>query len=97
MEIDEQQLREFLLWMLDLLYQARRELISYQVAHKLLDAAGIGQEFDQLLKQAGENPSPALLVDHQRARDTIVKFLSEEKFDAALEFLRNWKPEGSIH
>lgn len=94
MEIDKRQLREFLLWLIDLLYKARTELTAYQVAHTLLAAAGLSGEFDQFLQQSRQNPSPALLADHQKARDTFERLLTEEKVDAALEFLRNWKPQG---
>ena len=94
MEISEKELREFVLWLIDLLYQARGQLVAYQVAHSLLSAAGLGQELDQVLAQARANPSPALLADHQKARDTIAELLNAGRLDQALEFLRNWKPKG---
>ena len=97
MEIDEKQLQEFLLFVIDQLYKARKELVAYQVAHTFLSAAGVSQEFDQLLKQAQMNPSPALFADHQKARDTIAKLLTSGKLDDALEFLRNWNPKGPVN
>jgi hypothetical protein len=94
MEIDGRELREFILFIFDQLYKARAELIAYEVAHTFLTAAGLSQEFDQLLEQARKNPSPLLLADHQAARDTVEQLLREEKTDAAMNFLRNWKPQG---
>jgi len=96
MEIDKRQLRECVLWLIDMIYQARKELVAYQVAHTLLSADGLAREFDQFLDQSRKNSSPALLADHQKARDTIERLLSEKRFDAALEFLRQWKPKGPI-
>jgi hypothetical protein len=94
MEIDKRQLRDFILWLVDDLYKARKQLNAYQVAHTFLAASGLAQELDLLLEQSRKNPSPVLLADHQAAMDTIEQFLSEEKFDEALEFLRNWQPKG---
>jgi len=96
MEIETKRLRETLLWLVDLIYRARTEVVAYQVAHTLLRVAGASRELDQLLEQSLKNPSPALLADHQAARDTVERLLTEEKPDAALEFLRNWKPTGPI-
>ena len=99
MEIDKEQLREYLLWLLNLIYSARAEVIAYQAAHAahaLLKVAGVLQEFDQLLEQIRNTPSPALLADHQAARDTIERLLREERVDDALEFLRKWEPKGPI-
>jgi hypothetical protein len=96
MEIDKDHLREYLLWLIDLIYDARSELVAYQVAHLLLKTAGVSQEFDQFLEQSRKKPSPAFLADYQEARDTIAKLLNEEKVDAALEFLQNWKPRGPV-
>jgi len=98
-EIDKEQLREYLLWLLNLIYSARAEVIAYQAAHAahaLLKVAGVLQEFDQLLEQIRNTPSPALLADHQAARDTIERLLREERVDDALEFLRKWEPKGPI-
>ncbi len=96
MDIDEKQLRELLLWLLDLIYTARTELIAYKVAHTFLSAAGASQELDQFLEQTRKHPSPALLADHQAAKDKVEELLNEGKVDAALEFLRNWQPKGPI-
>jgi hypothetical protein len=96
MDIETKQLRETLLWLVDLYYRARTELIAYQVAHAFLLAAGLSQEFDQLLAKSQTNHSPALLAEHQTTRYTIERLLTEEKVDATLEFLRNWKPSGLI-
>jgi len=100
-EFDKEQLREYLLWLLNLIYSARAEVIAYQAAHAahtLLKVTGLAaQEFDQLLEQIRNTPSPALLADHQAARDTIERLLREERVDDALEFLRKWDPKGPIN
>jgi len=96
-EIDKGQYREFVMWLVDLYYRTRHELVAHQVAVGFLAAAGQGQGFEQLLEQARKNPSPALLADQQAARDEITRLLTEEKCDAALEFLKKWKPGGAIH
>ena len=60
----------------------------------LLAQFGLTQEFDQVLQQARQHPSPVLAEDHQKARDTVAKLLNEEKFDEALAILKAWKPTG---
>lgn len=94
MEIDKKKLHDFILWLVDDLYKARRQLNAYQVAHTFLAAAGLAQELDLLLEKSRQHPSPVLLADHQAAMDTIEAFLREDKLDEALEFLRNWTPKG---
>jgi hypothetical protein len=96
MNIETKRLRETLLWLVDLIYRARTGLVAYQVAHAFLIAEGLSKEFDLLLAKSQQNPSPALLAEHQGARDTVERLLTEETPDAALEFLRNWKSTGPI-
>ena len=96
MEIDPQLLEEFTLWLLDLYYRARSELVAYQVACDLLRRAGLNEVVDRALAESRNNPSPALRADHQKARDTIARILQSEKADELAKFLRDWKAKGPL-
>jgi hypothetical protein len=96
MEIDKKQYRELLLWFWEMTEKARTELSAHQVAIFFLKAAGEAQGFDQFLEQARQRSSPLLLAEHRGVRDTIEKFLAEEKPDDLLNFLRKWKPSGPV-
>jgi hypothetical protein len=62
MDIDKKHLRDTLLWLVDLIYSARTELIAYQVAHTLLATVSETQTFDRLLDESRKRPSPALIA-----------------------------------
>lgn len=96
MEIDKKQLLDLLLWFWEKTEKAQADLNAHQVAITVLKLAGNAQEFDQVLEQARQHPSPRLLAIHQEVRDTIEALLHEEKTDELLNFLRKWKPSGPI-
>lgn len=96
MEIDPQLLEEFTLWLLDLYYRARTELVAYQVAAHLLRMAGLDEAVDRALEGSRNNPSPTLRADHQKVRDIIARILQTEKADELAKFLRDWKAKGPL-
>jgi len=94
-EIDEKQLRELLLWLWTMVENSQRELNAHQVVVSVMRMSGLGEEIDQLFRQARAHPSPVLNGRLQAARDTIEKFLREEQSDRRLlEFLKAWEPPG---
>lgn len=97
MEIDRAKLREFILWLWSVVEKHERDLLAYKVVFSLLTVTQSTQSLDDLLKQAKENPSPALALQHKQVRETLDKLLNQSDVEAALaKFLREWKPSGPI-
>ena len=98
MEIERERLREVLLWLVDLIYTARTEVLAYQSSHllfRVIDAEG-ARMLDEFLDRGRENPAPALITDHKQARAAVEQLLAEDNVDDAVEFLKNWKPGGPV-
>ena len=91
MEIDQKQLREFILWIWGFLEKTQADLLAHQVVFMLLKSTGQFNNLDQLLEQARQNPSPNLLEHQKQARETLDKLLAEENpADSLMKFLREW-------
>ncbi len=100
MEIDQSRLREFIMWLWEIIEKRDKELAAHGVVLMLLGSSGTlpQKDLDDLLKRARENPPPLLLARHKEARETLERLLSQENpEDDLLRFLREWKPSGPVH
>jgi hypothetical protein len=98
MDIERDKLRDFILWLWEIMEKRDAELLAYEVTFHILKASGQFPELDLILKRARENPSPELARQHKEARETIERLLAEQNpGDALKTFLLNWKPKGPIH
>jgi hypothetical protein len=97
MEIDQSKLREFILWLWDIIEKRDTELAAHGVVLMLLGSSGIvpQKDLDDLLKKARENPPSLLVARHKEARETLERLLNEANIEnSLLKFLWEWKPSG---